>query len=282
MPEVLVAPFALPFMGRALAVMLVLSVAAAMVGVLVNLRRLEFLSDGLVHAVFPGVVIGNTVAGSIGLYIGGALATVVAAIVLTLVSRRGVPDDAAVAVVLTSMFSLGVIVVSEQRDYVGQLSEILFGRVLTVTADDVVVTTVVAAAAVAVVVVTGKEQVLRAFDRTVAEASGYRVLALDIALNVAVALVVVAASRALGTLLTLAVLIIPVAAARLLAARLGALVLVAVAVGALGAWLGLALSYASSVNWGLALPGGASVVLVLLALLLAALAVAGLRWRTRA
>ena len=221
--DLLIAPFALPFMGRALAVLLILGVVAGVLGVFVNLRRLEFVSDGLVHAVFPGVVIGFTVAGSSGLFIGGAVSAVIAAIILTLVSRRAVPNDAAVAVVLTSMFSIGVIIVSKQTNYVGQLSELLFGRLLTVTATDVANTAILGAVALLLVLVSAKEQVLRAFDRQAAEAAGYRVLALDLALNVALALVVVAASRALGMLLMLALLIVPAAIARLVTNRLGLL-----------------------------------------------------------
>ena len=53
----LVGPFALPFLQRPLLLLLVLAVAAATVGLLVNLRRLEFIGDGLTHAVFPGLVV---------------------------------------------------------------------------------------------------------------------------------------------------------------------------------------------------------------------------------
>jgi zinc/manganese transport system permease protein len=275
--DLLFAPFQLPFMARALTVMLVLAVAAGLLGAFANLRRLEFLSDGLVHAVFPGVVIGFAVAGSGGLLVGGVIAAVAAAVVLTLVSRRGVPDDAAVAVVLTSMFSIGVIIVSRQSDYVGQLSELLFGRILTLTDADVAGTAILAGVAVLLVLLTAKEQFLRAFDRQGAEAAGYRVLALDLVLNVAIALVVVAASRALGTLLMLALLIIPAAIGRLASSRFGVAAFVGILAIALAGWLGLVLSFDASVRAGVSLPGSATVVLTLLGLFLIALALYGLR-----
>ena len=59
--DALFGAYALPFMGRALVVLLVLAVVAGLVGVLVNLRGLEFISDGLTHAVFPGLAIVITV-----------------------------------------------------------------------------------------------------------------------------------------------------------------------------------------------------------------------------
>ncbi len=275
--QVLFEPFGYPFMARALVLMLVLSVVAGIVGLFVNLRRLEFLGDGLVHAVFPGVVIGFAISGSAGLFPGGVIAAVIAAVVLTLISRRAVPGDAGVAVVLTSLFSIGVIVVSRQEDYVGQLSQLLFGHVLTLNDADVAITVAISGIALVMVLATAKEQLLRAHDATAAEALGYRLIALDLVLNIAVALVVVAASRAFGTLLMLSLLIIPVAVARLVTRGLLGAALVAVVTGALGAWLGLVVSFAASVRGGVALPGSATVVLALLALFLVALLVAGAR-----
>ena len=58
--DALFGAFTVPFMARALVVMLVPAVVAGVVGVLVNLRGLEFISDGLTHAVFPGLAIGAT------------------------------------------------------------------------------------------------------------------------------------------------------------------------------------------------------------------------------
>src|SRR5688500_19763567 len=85
--DALFSAFAIPFMGRALVVMLVLAVVAGIVGVLVNLRGLEFISDGLTHAVFPGLAIGLAVAGTSGLLPGAAIAALTGAVVLTLLAR---------------------------------------------------------------------------------------------------------------------------------------------------------------------------------------------------
>jgi manganese/iron transport system permease protein len=257
--------FALPFMVRSLIVLIVLSLVAGIVGVLVNLRGLEFISDGLTHAVFPGIAIGFVWGGRDGLFVGAMIAAVLAAVVLTLLVRSRVPADAAIAIVLTAMFSVGVIVVSRQSDYAGQLEQLLFGRLLTVTTAEVVQTVVICGIALLLVGVTLKEQVFRAFDRAASEAAGYRVLALDVILNVAIALVVVAASSAIGNLLVLAVLIVPAAIARLVTSRLRLLFGLAAGCAALAAWLGLSLGYGASVGAGVDMPSGAVVVLVLVA-----------------
>ena len=261
--DLLITPFALPFMGRALVVLVVLGVVAGVVGVLVNLRGLEFTSDGLVHAVFPGIAIGFVFGGATGLFAGAMVAAVVAAVLLTAVVRRAVTADAAVAIVLTGMFSIGILVVSRQSDYSGQLEALLFGRVLTITPGEVGTTLVISAGALLLMLATLKEQLLRAFDPSGSEASGYRPFVLDLVLNLSIAFVVVAASSAVGNLLVLAVLIVPAAIARLITARLLLLFpLAALAAGA-AAWLGLGVSFVASVEGGVNLPGGATVVAVL-------------------
>ena len=70
--------FSLPFMARALAVMAVLSLVAGVVGVLVNMRGLEFISDGLTHAVFHGIAVGFVWGGQQGLFAGAMIAALVA------------------------------------------------------------------------------------------------------------------------------------------------------------------------------------------------------------
>jgi zinc/manganese transport system permease protein len=263
--DALFGAFALPFMARALLVLLALGVVAGFVGVLVNLRGLEFIGDGLTHAVFPGLAIGFAVAGFPGLIPGAAVAALAAAVVLTLLTRSGVASDSAIAIVLTAMFSVGVIVVSRGGDYSGELEALLFGRLLTIPPDEVVPIVAVALVALAIVAVTLKQQLFRAFDPSGSRASGDRDLWLDLALTSAIALVVVAASTAIGTLLVLALLIVPGATARLLSNRLFALFPLAVGFAALCGWLGLAAGFALSVGAGVDVPGGATVAAVFVA-----------------
>jgi zinc/manganese transport system permease protein len=271
--DALFGAYALPFMGRALVVLLVLAVVAGVVGVLVNLRGLEFISDGLTHAVFPGLAIGLAVAGTAGLVPGAAVAALAGAVALTFLMRAGVASDAAVAVVLTATFSIGVLVVSRGTDYAAALEELLFGRVLTIAPVDVVPLVVVSLAAAVMVGVTLKQQLFRAFDAAASRAAGDRGLVLDLVLNSAIALVVVAGSSTVGALLVLALLIVPGAAARLVTRRLWWLFPAAAVVGAVSAWLGLSAGFAISVGAGVDLPAGSTVVAAFVALYAIILAV---------
>ncbi len=258
--------FTLPFMGRALVVLIVLSLAAGIIGVFINLRGLEFLSDGLTHAVFPGLAAGFVFGGQGGVLIGALIAAAAATIVLTLMSNNRVTSDATTAIVLTAMFSIGVIIVSASPGRAGGLEQLLFGHLLTVTDSEAITTAVVAGVALVLVLLTFRRQVFHAFDPEGSAAAGYRRVSTELVLNVAIALVIVAASNAVGNLLVLAVLIVPGALSRLVTTKLGGLFTVAVTAAVLASWFGLAVGFNISVVGGVNVPAGATVALSFVAL----------------
>ena len=278
MTDLLVEPFRLPYMQRALLEVLLLGALAGVVGVFVVLRRLAFVSDALTHTIFPGVVIAHLLDRSLLL---GALAFgVLTAVLLTgITSSRRVGADAALAILLTSFFSLGVVLVSRTRTYTADLTVFLFGRVLAVDRADLLQTLALAAVVTGTLWALRKELVLRAFDPDGAAAMGYRTATLDLVLNLLIALVVVAAVKAVGTVLVVALIVVPAAAARLLADRVATTVVLACAFGALGGWLGLAASYEVSVDHGVRLASGATIVVVLVGLFALAAAAAPFRRR---
>ena len=278
MNNLLLEPFTIPYMQRALVEVLVLGALAGAVGVLVVLRRLAFVGDALTHTVFPGVVIAHLLGRSLLL---GALAFgVLTAVLLTGVGRhRRVGDDAALAILLTSFFSLGVVLISRTTGFTADLTVFLFGRVLAVDRTDLAQTLAVAAVAAVPLAVLHKELVLRAFDPEATAAMGYPTGVLDLVLNLLIALVVVAAVEAVGTVLVIALIVVPAAAARLLADRVGVMTVLACVLGAAGGWLGLAVSYEVSVDHGVRLAAGATIVVVLVGLFLVAAALAPLRRR---
>jgi manganese/iron transport system permease protein len=276
--RLLIEPFTLPFMSRALVEALLLGVLAGVVSVFVVLRRLAFVSDALTHTIFPGVVVGFLVAGSDGIVPGALAAAVLSAVLLTvLAANRRVTEDATLAILLTGFFAVGVALVSRRSSYTADLTAFLFGRILTVSSREIVETAVVAAVVLVVLAMLGKEVLLRTFDPDGATAMGYRVPVLDLVLNLAVALVIVAAVKAVGTVLVIALLVVPAATARLLTDRLPVVFALSVAVAAVAGWLGLAASYEASVQHGIRLAAGATVVLVLVALYAVAFALTAAR-----
>jgi manganese/iron transport system permease protein len=278
--ELLVDPFQVPYMQRALVEALLLGGLAGAVGVAVVLRRLAFYGEALTHTVFPGIVVAHLLDRS--LFLGALAFGLLSAVVLTgLGSSRRVSADAGIAILLTSFFAVGVVLVSRLRTYAADLTAFLFGSLLTVDRAAIVETAVVGAIVLLALGLTYKELLLRAFDPVAATAMGYRTALLDLLLNACVALVVVAALKAVGTMLVLALLIIPAATARLLTGRVGSMLLVSTVLGALAGGVGLTISYRASLDYGLRLGAGATIVVVLVAVFVACVAGRALLRRAR-
>jgi manganese/iron transport system permease protein len=262
--DLLTAPFERPYLTRALIELLLLGGVAAVVGVFVLLRRLAFLTDALTHTVFPGVVIGFLLSGQSGIFPGALVVGCLSAALFTvLAATRRVEEDATLAILLTGFFAIGVVLVSRRSSYTSDLTAFLFGRVLTVRSQDIETTAVVAAVVLLLLVALRKELLLVAFDAQAAQAAGYRIVALDLALNLSIALVVVAAVRAVGTVLVIALIVVPAATARLLSNRI------------------LVITDKVSVDHGVRLATGATVVLVLVAGYLFALVATSIRARAK-
>jgi len=273
-------PFTVPFMGRALAELALLALICGPVSVFVFARRLSFVSDALTHTVFPGVVIGFMAGGIEGIVLGALVAGIVTAVVLTLLTRGGaLSDDASTAVVLTAMFSIGVALVSRRSSYTSDLTSFLFGRILTVTSRQLAETAVLAVVILGLLLIGARALIFRTFDPAGAAAAGYRIAWLDLWLNIIVALVVVAAVRAVGTILVVALLIVPAAAARMLTSRLVAMAAVGTVLILLAGYGGLLASWTASVDYGISLTSASAVVLLLVLAYLLLLPVGVLRLR---
>ena len=272
-----------PFLFRPLVMVVLLGVVAGVIGVIINLRSAEFSAEAMVHAVFPGIVAGAVYWGINAIIPAASVIAVAAALVLTIVShrsRRGEASEAGTAVVLTSFFSIGLILSLAKGDMSGQLEALMFGRLLEVTDERLAQAFIVCAIALLLIVATWKEQVAYAFDRTGARASGLRLLALDLVLNTAIAAAVVSASTAVGTLLVIGYLVIPGATARILVSRVRSMVAVAIAVGVGGGYLGMLLMTLPE-TLDKPISPQATVALVMTAILLLAVGVAAARERLR-
>ena len=272
-----------PFLFRPLVMVVLLGVVAGVIGVIINLRSAEFSAEAMVHAVFPGIVAGAVYWGINAIIPAASVVAVAAALVLTIVShrsRRGEASEAGTAVVLTSFFSIGLILSLAKGDMSGQLEALMFGRLLEVTDERLAQAFIVCAIALLLIVATWKEQVAYAFDRTGARASGLRLLALDLVLNTAIAAAVVSASTAVGTLLVIGYLVIPGATARILVSRVRSIVAVAIAVGVGGGYLGMLLMTLPE-TLDKPISPQATVALVMTTILLLAVGVAAARERLR-
>lgn len=241
-----------------------LGACASLVGMQLNLRRREMFADGLVHAIFPAIVIGFAFAGVNGTYIGAAIGAVFATIALTLIELSSIRPGAGLAVIFTGLFGLGVVLVSGIRGFTGGLEHVLVGHVLTATTNDLAIVTALGVLTLILLGCTWRAQTLLSFDADGARAAGHRVIALDLILNIAIALIVVAGVRIVGNLLVVALLLVPPAIGRLVSRDSRGATVAAVLAGGLLPVAGLGLATIASFEWNLHVSPAASCVLVLL------------------
>lgn len=244
-------PFQLEIQRRALVEVLLSGSLGGLLGCYVIFRRLGFMSDALSHAVLPGVVIAFLVVGASAILYGGLAAGIVAAIAIGLITReRRIQEDAAIGIVLTGTFALGVVLISTVRTYATALEDILFGNVLLVSQEDVWLTLGLGLLVIATLLVFHRRFVLRAFDPQLSDSMGFNGLLLDLVLLLLLASTVVVSLRAIGNILVVAFLITPAATARLLTTRLPAMLAVSSAIGAATGVGGLIAAYQLNVSSG--------------------------------
>jgi manganese/iron transport system permease protein len=241
MSELLVEPFDLQFMRTALAATLLVAIAAGAVGVHVVLRRMAFVGHAIGHAVLPGVVVAVLWSGA--LIIGALAAGVLAALAIGLVSlRHRIREDTAIGVVLSGMFALGVLLMSQAGEF-RDLSHILFGNILAVTPGDLRWLALIAAVVVGALVLFHRELTLSAVDPTHAAASGIPVGLVRMGLLVLLAPTIVIGVDTVGIVLMTAMLVTPAATAALLSRRLVPMMLISVGIGIVSGIAGLLVSY---------------------------------------
>jgi manganese/iron transport system permease protein len=251
----LIEPFEAPYMQRALLVVLALAAICGVVSTLVHLRKEEFAADTLSHAIFPGIAVALFV--DAPLVVGAGVAAVAAVVALGL-TRRADPD-ATLAVVLSTFFAAGVVLVSRRPSFQADLTQLLFGRILTVERSDVVTTIVIAVAVLVGWWAWGHRLVTATFDATAAHLRGWDPRIADGVSHAAIAIVVVAAARAVGTGLVVALLVAPAAVARQIRSTVPGIIVGATVVVAVVGTLVLAVSFRLSIDRDLRIATGAAI-----------------------
>ncbi len=254
----------LPFMQRALVAGVLVGFLASYYGVFVVQRGLSFLGSGLAHAAFGGVALGLFLETE-PLWTAAVFTALMALGIVWVQQRTRLAPDTAIGVFFSVAMALGVILIALRRRYSADAFNFLFGSILTVTWADVAVGGVLAALTIALTPL-WRRWAYATFDRELALADRVAVGRDDYLLTLALAVTIVVAIKLVGIVMIAAFLVIPAATARLLTRTFFAMTLVSIALGVLGAVLGLGLSY------GLDLPSGPVIILLEAALFFAAVA----------
>ena len=258
----LLQPFAYEFMQRGMLASVIVGILCAVMGTYVVLRGMAFLGDALAHAILPGIAIAYLLHGS--LLVGALVAAIVIAFLIGLFSRQGtVKEDTAIGILFAAALSLGIALISSIKTYAVDLSHILFGNVLGVSATDLWLTAVLGLLVLLTVVLLYKPFLVISFDPVLAATMRLPADLLRNLMLVLLALTVVVSLQTVGVGLAAAMLVTPAATAYLLTRRLASMMLVSAALGALSSIIGLYLSYYLNIVSGSAIVLTATMFFVL-------------------
>ncbi len=261
----LLAALSYPFVARALAVGGFVSLAAALLGVVLVLKHYTLIGHGLSDVGFASLTIG-LVLGLPPLWFAGP-AVVAAALAMMFVSQRyGASGDLAIGVASTGALALGIMVAAAGPGINIDVHNYMFGSLLSVRTADVWLAAGLAALVAGVFVVFHNRLFLVTYDEVFARAAGVNVSFYHFLVSILTALTVVAGMRMVGTLLISGLIIFPAVTARRLSTGYRGMVIAAAIVSLVGCAAGMAVSLLF--DW----PAGASIVAVNIAFFFLSLA----------
>lgn len=266
----LLQPFQFEFFRNGLAVATIAGALCGLVGVFVVLRGMSYIGHGLSHAIFGGFAV-STLVGMNILLGAGAWGFASALLIGVLTRRRAIGADAAIGVITTASFALGLALFKLFRGPSKNFDAALFGNILGVSRGDVWLVVAVTAAAATVVFLGYRVLLFTTFDPEVARLSGVKTARVDAVLMLVLAAAILVTMNVLGVTLIAATLVIPPSVARMLTDSFSRMLLLSTVLGAVCGFVGMNLSYHLDVQ------SGPTIVLVGASMFVLALVVTGRR-----
>lgn len=241
------------FLQKAFITSVMVGVICGVVGCFIVLRGMALMGDAISHAVLPGVAISYML--GINFFWGAAFTGILTALGIGVISQNSrIKNDSSIGIVFSAMFALGIILITAAQSAT-DLTQILFGNVLSVRSSDMYITLVVGAIVLLIVFLFYKELLVSSFDETMAEAYGLKVRFIHYGVMVLLTLVTVVSLKTVGVILVVAMLITPASTAYLLTNRLSIMILLSSIFGVAASIIGLFISFVHN------LPSGPVIVL---------------------
>ncbi len=243
------------FMQNALIAGLLASVICGVMGTMVVVNRIVFLSGGIAHAAFGGIGLAfffgwPYLVGTIGF-------SVIAALVMALVTLKAKHRaDTIIGVIWAIGMAIGILLLDLTPGYNVDLMSYLFGSILTVPDSDIWMMVAVAAVIFGVVTYFYNDYLALSYDEEFAQIRGVRVNTLYVLMIVMLALGVVMIIQVVGLILVIALMTIPPYIAEKYSKSLVSMMVLSSVLSALFTVIGLWLSYVFN------LTSGASIIIV--------------------
>lgn len=266
----LLAPFAYDFFTRGVVVATLSGALLGLIGVYITLKGMSYIGHGLSHAIYGGFAASTIV--SFNFYLGAGLWGLGSALAINTVSRRrAIGADAAIGVITTASFALGVALLRKFGSRGASFDAALFGSILGLTDTDVLAVAGVTVLAGLLVFFRYRALLFTTFDPEVADVSGVSVARTDALLTATLALGILVTLNVIGVTLVAAILVTPPVVARMLTVSFARMLVISTAVGALCGFVGMNLSYHLDV------PSGTMIVLTGAAVFVLTFAATGVR-----
>lgn len=247
--------FSYTFMTRALAVGLLVSLCAALLGVCLVLKRYSMIGDGLSHVGFGALSFAMAM-NLAPLVVSVPVVVLAAFFLLHLSENSKIKGDAAIAIVSSSALALGVIVASLSGGMNADVHNYMFGSILAMSRGDVILSIGLSLAVLILFVLLYHNIFAVTFDESFARATGLNVRLYNMLIALLTAITVVVGMRMMGSLLMSSLIIFPALTAMRLFKSFKAVVLCAAITNLLCFFIGMIMSFY------FAIPTGASVVIV--------------------
>jgi manganese/iron transport system permease protein/iron/zinc/copper transport system permease protein len=242
-------PYDFDFFRNAVWVATFAGALCGLIGVYVVLRGMSYIGHGLSHAIFGGFA-ASTLLG-VNVILGAGVWGILSALSITTVTRRRViGSDAAIGVITTASFALGLALFAVFGRRGSSFDATLFGSILGVSAGDVLLVLGVLVLTAGVVFFAWRPLLFTTFDPEVADVSGVRTGLVDAALMVVLSLSILVTMQILGVTLIAATLVIPPTVARMLTSSFSKMLWLSVGIGAASGFVGMNLSYHLDVQSG--------------------------------
>jgi ABC-type Mn2+/Zn2+ transport system permease subunit len=241
-PSIFVQPFQYEFFTRAILVSVLVGGVCGLLGVYIILRGMSYIGHGMSHAVFGGAVV-SYIAG-FNFYIGATIWGFVSAVLINEITRRNkIKADAAIGVVTTAGFAIGVFLISTTRSYTRNFEALLFGNILGITDQDVFVIVFVTIITAAFIFFFQKRLLFTLFDKETAKVYGVRTDIVELIFSLILATVVIASMNSIGVTLLAAAIVAPAISARMLTNNFTKMVISSTVIGVIISFLGMYSSY---------------------------------------
>ncbi|MGH8906130.1 MAG: metal ABC transporter permease [Egibacteraceae bacterium] len=250
MIDALLAPFAFQFFRYGVVVATLAGALCGLVGVYVVLKGMSYIGHGLSHAIFGGFAASALL--GVNFFLGAGAWGFASALLIDQVTRRRViGSDAAIGVITTASFALGIALFALFGSRgAGSFDAALFGSILGVRAGDVWAMAIVALAAGLVVFFRYRALLFATFDPEVADVSGVHTGRIDALLMLVLAASILVSMRVVGVTLIAATLVIPATVARMLTNSFSRMLALATGIGAGCGFVGMNASYHLDVQSG--------------------------------